>query len=301
MSWLEYSIQTDKGHAEQTELAMTNAGALSVTVTDAADQPILEPAPGDTPVWDDLIITGLFERPPLSQQTLMQLAQDAGLPSTDPINVTELAEQQWTRTWMDHFKPMSFGQRLWVCPHDMQAPDPDAINLRLDPGLAFGTGTHPTTELCLRWLDGHINHQQSLLDYGCGSGILAIAALLLGVPRAWAIDNDEQALIASRDNAANNHVADRITTLLPEQLAADATVDVCVANILAAPLMSLASHLANRVNTNGQIVLSGILVEQAEEVSKHYQPWFIMKEAVSKDGWVLLQGQRRVEPIVKHP
>lgn len=298
MSWLEYSIHTDKGHAEKTETALTNAGALSVTVTDAANQPILEPAPGDTPVWDDLIITGLFEQPPLSAQALQQLARDAGLQSTDCINVTELAEQQWTRTWMDHFKPMSFGERLWVCPHDMDPPDPDATNLRLDPGLAFGTGTHPTTELCLRWLDGHISHQQTLLDYGCGSGILAIAALLLGVEKAWAVDNDEQALIASRENAINNHVAEKIITLLPEQLPQDLTVDVCVANILAAPLMSLASRLANSIREGGQIILSGILSEQAEDVRQHYQPWFEMENAISKDGWVLLHGQRRATPLV---
>jgi ribosomal protein L11 methyltransferase len=291
LSWLQFSMQTDKSHAEHIEQALAAAGALSVTVTDAADQPLLEPGPGETPLWEQIIMTGLFPADVDQAALLGQISQSTGIDSPH-IRIEALQEQEWSRTWMDYFEPMSFGQRLWVCPHEYPPPVADAVNLRLDPGLAFGTGTHPTTALCLTWLDGQDLQGSRILDYGCGSGILAIAAILLGATSAWAVDNDEQALIATRDNAANNQVSQQIHTCLPDALPA-IQVEVCVANILAGPLCSLATRLAQTVCDDGQIILSGILLEQADEVRECYRPWFDFGATVSKDGWVLLQGKRK--------
>jgi ribosomal protein L11 methyltransferase len=293
LSWLQFSIQSDKSHAEGIEHALQAAGALSVTTTDAADQPLLEPGPGETPLWDQIIMTGLFPADGDQASIREQISQSTGI-DQQHIHIEELAEQQWSRTWMDYFKPMSFGQRLWVCPHEYQPPVADAVNLRLDPGLAFGTGTHPTTALCLTWLDGHDLQDSRVLDYGCGSGILAIAAILLGATSALAVDNDEQALIATSDNAANNQVEQQIQTCLPDDLPA-VQVDICVANILAGPLCSLAEKLAQAVRVGGQIILSGILLEQADEVRTCYKPWFDMDATFSKEGWVLLQGRRKAK------
>lgn len=292
MNWLQFSVQTDKAHAEQTELALENAGALSVTATDAADQPLLEPGPGETPLWDQLIITGLFPGDVARDEVLANIMQASHIEQAGQILVETLADQEWARSWMEHFKPMPFGKRLWVCPQAYEPPDPDAVNMRLDPGLAFGTGTHPTTSLCLEWLDGEELQGLDVLDYGCGSGILAIAAALLGAKKVWAVDNDEQALIATKDNAIKNDVSDRIPCYLPDDLADDIHVDLCIANILAGPIMSLAPLLAQHVRPGGTVVLSGILQEQSEEVQQCYQQWFNMKPAISKEGWVLLQGQR---------
>ncbi len=291
MSWLQFSIQTDKAHAEGSEQALLEAGALSVTATDAADQALLEPAPGETPLWDQIIMTGLFPADIDQAAVRARISQSADV-DAQRIHVEELPDQEWSRAWMDHFEPMAFGRRLWVCPHGYEPADADAVNLRLDPGLAFGTGTHPTTSLCLTWLDGHDLQDLQILDYGCGSGILAIAAILLGATKAWAVDNDEQALIATRDNATNNHVSQQIQTCLPDELPS-IQVDVGVANILAGPLCTLASRLAHSVHANGHIILSGILAEQADEVRQCYAPWFDMDTTLGKEGWVLLHGKRR--------
>ncbi len=295
MSWLQFSIQTDKLHVEGIEQALEAAGALSVTATDAADQALLEPGPGETPLWDQVILTGLFSADNDQTALLKQISTATGI-DTGRIRIEEIQDQEWTRTWMDHFEPMSFGQRLWVCPHAYTPPDQNAVNLRLDPGLAFGTGTHPTTSLCLTWLDSQDLQGSEVLDYGCGSGILAIAALLLGARTAWAVDNDEQALIASRDNASNNQVSKQLKTVFPDALPA-IQADVCVANILAGPLCALAERLAQSVRTGGEIVLSGILQEQADEVRACYQPWFAMDNSINKEGWVLLHGTRRAAPV----
>ncbi len=292
MSWLQFSVQTNKAHAEEIELALENAGAMSITATDAADQPLLEPGPGETPLWDQLIITGLFPGDVVREDVLASIIKASNIEQAEQIHIETLADQQWTRSWMDHFKPMPFGKRLWVCPQGYEPPDPEAVNMRLDPGLAFGTGTHPTTALCLHWLDAQPLQGLKVLDYGCGSGILAIAAVLLGADQVWAVDNDEQALIATHDNAVKNNVSDRITGYLPDALANDIRVDLCIANILAGPIMSLAPRLAQHVRPGGMVVVSGILQEQADEVQQCYQQWFNMKPAVSKEGWVLLQGQR---------
>ena len=209
------------------------------------------------------------------------------------VKAEVLEEQNWTRAWMDHYDAMQFGERLWVVPLHMEPPQPDAVNLRLDPGLAFGTGTHPTTSLCLKWLDRNIGSQDTLLDYGCGSGILAIAACLLGVNRADGVDIDPQALTATNNNSEINAVGDKVTTWLPEdyqQAHGDSQYDVVVANILSGPLAELAPTLARHCKTAGEIVLSGILKEQAEDVLEAYRQYFTMDEPAQEEDWVLLHG-----------
>ncbi len=299
MSWLQISINTTKNHAEVAEDCLFSAGAQTVTLTDAADQPILEPGPDETPVWNNVIITGLFALEE-NQQALLDIIEQC-LTGVDFTCDTQILEDQnWTRAWMEHFHAMQFGQRLWVCPLHMEPPEPDAINLRLDPGLAFGTGTHPTTSLCLRWLDQNIvdshNKQDTLLDYGCGSGILAIAACMLGIDHADGVDIDPQALTATHDNAETNQVRDKIETFLPDDYQkqhADTQYDIVVANILSGPLAELASMLAGHTKAAGDIVLSGILREQAGHLIETYSQFFKMDEPVFEEDWVLLHGVKK--------
>lgn len=291
MNWLQLSIQTDKQHAASIEQVLESAGALSITTTDAADQPLLEPAPGETPLWDQLVMTGLYQADTDSDAIIKDLLATGLVNNPRYISIESLADQEWTRSWMEYFKPMPFGKRLWICPEAYEPPVAEAVNMRLDPGLAFGTGTHPTTALCLEWLDAQALDEQCILDYGCGSGILAIAALLLGARCAWCVDNDEQALIATHANAVKNNVEKQIQSYYPQDLA-NIKADVIVANILAGPLLELAPVLARHVRTGGHIALSGILIEQSSEVREHYQNWFDMEPAISKEGWVLLQGCR---------
>ena len=295
MSWLQIAINTTKNHAETAEQCLFAAGAHTVTLTDAADQPILEPGPDETPIWNTVILTGLFDFKD-NQQTLI----DAISHCLDEIEFscqTEILEDQnWTRAWMEHFHAMQFGQRLWVCPLHIEPPQSDAINLRLDPGLAFGTGTHPTTSLCLRWLDQNIKGQNTLLDYGCGSGILAIAACMLGVQQADGVDIDPQALTATFDNAEVNQVAKKIETFMPEDYQkqhADTQYDIVVANILSGPLGELAPMLAGHAKTGGDIVLSGILQEQAEPLLEIYSEYFEMDAPEFEEDWVLLHGVKK--------
>lgn len=292
MPWILLSLKSDSDHAQQVEDALTENGALSVTAIDAADQPLLEPGPGETPLWDQLILTGLFSDDSDMDQVQSGLKYSLKLDELPGVRIQPLEDRQWTRTWMDHFKPMKFGDRLWVCPEDFATPDPGAVNIRLDPGLAFGTGTHPTTALCLEWLDSQDLQGAKVLDYGCGSGILAIAALLLDSENAWAVDNDPQALIATMDNAIKNRVAERIISCLPDALPT-AQADVCMANILAGPLTSLAPTLARQTRAKGKLILSGILCEQADEVNQCYGQWFDMHEPVIKEGWVRLEGFKK--------
>jgi len=296
MSWLQISINTTKDHAELAENCLFTSGAQTVTLTDAADQPILEPAPNETPVWNTVIVTGLFNFDN-NEQNLLDVINHC-LADTSYSCTTEILEDQnWTRAWMEHFHAMQFGERLWVCPLHIEPTEADAINLRLDPGLAFGTGTHPTTSLCLRWLDKNIGlnskAQENILDYGCGSGILAIAACMLGTDRADGVDIDPQALIASQSNAEINKVREKITTWLPDdyqQHHAQTQYDIVIANILSGPLAELAPMLAEHTKTNGDIVLSGILKEQAESVRETYCAFFEMDAPVYQEDWALLHG-----------
>lgn len=295
MPWLQISINTRKEHTDQAENVMLDSGACSVTYSDAADTPILEPAPGETPIWNDTVITGLFEHtdnPDKLLNTIKNSLQDMEYTITNET----LEDENWSRSWMDHYQPMCFGERLWVCPWHIEPPQADAINLRLDPGLAFGTGTHPTTSLCLSWLDQHIKHQDSLLDFGCGSGILAVAALMLGAKHADGVDIDPQALEASKLNANANDVANCFDLFDNQQFNAthkNKKYDVVMANILSGPLIELAPILASHTKAQGDITLSGILLEQADDVLNAYETYFDMDTPKIKEDWVLLHGCRK--------
>jgi len=295
MSWLQISISTTKDNAETAEDCLFSAGAQTVTYTDAADQPILEPGVNETPIWNTVVVTGLFSAEQDQAAVLTVIKQC--LHAIDfSCHTEKLEDKNWTRAWMDHYHAMQFGERLWVCPLHLDPPEPQAINLRLDPGLAFGTGTHPTTSLCLRWLDKNIRSQQNILDYGCGSGILAIAACMLGVEHADGVDIDPQALLATHSNAEVNQVEKQISSFLPADFQlqhADTQYDIVVANILSGPLAELAPTLAGHTRKNGDIVLSGILKEQAASVIEAYKDFFEMDAPVFEEDWVLLHGVKR--------
>ncbi|TWE01383.1 [LSU ribosomal protein L11P]-lysine N-methyltransferase [Pseudomonas sp. AG1028] len=292
MPWLQLRLAITPEQAPTYEDALLEVGAVSVTFMDAEDQPIFEPDLGTTPLWSHTHLLALFEADTDADALVahLQLLTDGALPEHQ---IEHIEDQDWERSWMDGFAPMRFGQRLWIVPSWHEAPQPDAVNLLLDPGLAFGTGTHPTTSLCLQWLDAQPLEGCSVLDFGCGSGILAIAALLLGAPRAVGTDIDPQALEASRDNAQRNGIADeRFPVYLPADLPQD-PADVVVANILAGPLVSLAPQITSLVKPGGRLALSGILAEQADEVRAAYAADFDLDPTAVQDGWVRISGVRR--------
>ncbi len=272
---------------------LSDIGALAVTLQDSGDEPLYEPPLGETALWKGNYVIALFETQSDVDVALKQLYETRGEEKRPDFTIEELEDKVWERAWMDDFHPIRFGSRLWIIPSWAVAPDPEAVNILLDPGLAFGTGTHPTTALCLSFLDQTDLADQQVVDYGCGSGILAIAAAKLGAVQVVAIDHDSQALEATLDNAQKNSVQARIVVKLPEEAEVE-PADIMVANILAQPLIELASELASRVKIGGKIALSGILSEQADAVAKAYSPWFDIKPAIQKEGWVLLFGQRVV-------
>lgn len=279
------------------EDALLAAGATSITLEDAADDPVLEPAPGTTPLWPSVRIKALFEGSTDPESILSVLRSELSQELPEAAFET-LADRVWEREWLKDFRPMQFGRRLWICPGGQRPPvaSPESpltsCFIDLDPGLAFGTGTHPTTALCLEWLDGADLEHKRVLDYGCGSGVLAIAALKLGAASAVAVDIDPQALLATQDNAARNQVDDRLQVWLAGA-AVRAPVDILIANILAEPLESLAAAFADLVVPGGKLVLSGILRDQAQAVASRYTPWFDIAPATLRDDWARLDGVRR--------
>ena len=292
MPWLQLRLAIAPEQAPDLEDALLGVGAVSVTFMDAEDQPIFEPDLGTTPLWSKTHLLALFEADVDENNLLahLQLLVGGELPEHQ---LERIEDQDWERSWMDNFQPMRFGRRLWIVPSWHAAPEPDAVNLLLDPGLAFGTGTHPTTALCLEWLDAQDLQNQQVLDFGCGSGILAIAALLLGARQAVGTDIDIQALEASRDNAGRNGIDPaRFPLYLPEELPAG-QADVVVANILAGPLVALAEQITAQVRPGGRLALSGILAEQAEDVRNAYSTAFELDPTAEKDGWVRISGVRR--------
>mgnify|MGYP000075301607 FL=1 len=292
MPWLQVRLAITPEQAETYEDALLGVGAVSVTFMDAEDQPIFEPDLGTTPLWSNTHLLALFEADtdPANLVAHLQLLTGGELPAHE---IEHIEDQDWERSWMDNFQPMRFGQRLWIVPSWHEAPDQDAVNLLLDPGLAFGTGTHPTTALCLEWLDGQDLNDCTVIDFGCGSGILAIAALLLGAPQAIGTDIDPQALEASRDNAGRNGIDPaRFPVYLPADMPQQ-PADVVVANILAGPLVSLAPQITALVKAGGRLALSGILAEQAEEVRAAYADAFDLDPTAIKDGWVRISGVKR--------
>lgn len=290
--WLQIHLVTTKDMAPLVELLYTELGALSVTMEDAADEPMLEPAPGETPIWSRTRVTGLFPQGSDPEALCHQIRQGLTATSISALEAGYLAEQVWERAWLDDFHPMQFGQRLWIAPDGQVPPDPNAITVQLDPGLAFGTGTHATTALCLTWLDQAKIAGRSVIDFGCGSGVLSIAALLLGANSVIAIDHDPQALQATADNAEKNQVQQGLTILHSEQVM-EAVADITLANILASTLIELEPLFARHTKNGGHIVLSGILEEQTAAVIAAFADDFEIQSPIIQDGWALLHGLRR--------
>jgi len=284
-------LTTDRESVPLVELLLENLDALSVTMEDAADQPLLEPAPDEAPLWDRIRITGLFPEDSNPEQLSKEIRD--GLPSTTQLRleVERLADQVWERVWMDDFHPMRFGQRLWIAPEGQNPENPTAIVVQLDPGLAFGTGTHPTTALCLNWLDQAELEGKSVIDFGCGSGILSVAALLLGAGQVTAIDHDPQALQATADNAEKNQAGENLT-IHDSRQPLTTVADITLANILAATLIELEPLFATHTRSGGDIILSGILEEQATSVIEAFRDNFQIEPPIIRDGWVLLHGLR---------
>lgn len=278
---------------DRAEEACTRLGAIAVSLGDAGDAPVLEPAPGETPLWPAVRLRALFPAATDPGQAAAALAGELGIP-LESVGTEFVPDRAWEREWLKDFRPMRFGRRLWVCPAGQPPDGPAEAVLALDPGLAFGTGTHPTTALCLEWLDGAIRGGERVLDYGCGSGILALAALKLGAREATAFDIDPQALVATRENAAKNGQGGRLTVA---EYASDIAgrFDVVLANILSGPLVALAPGIAPKVREGGALVLAGMLARQADEVAQAYRPWFDIGPVAEREGWTLLAGRRRPE------
>lgn len=296
MPWQSVRILVESKQAEPLSDALMDVGALSVSLEDADagtvdETPLFgEPDHPTAELWPHSIAVVLLDEDADVAETLAAAAKQAGIPAPTDYTIDTVAEQDWVRLTQSQFDPISISPRLWIVPTWHDAPDSRAINLKLDPGLAFGTGSHPTTRLCLRWLDTQLAGGETLLDYGCGSGILAIAAVKLGAVRVDGVDIDAQAVAASRDNAALNEVSAHFC--LPGELA-PGQYDVVVANILTNPLKGMAPLLAGRVRTGGRLVLSGILAEQADEVMAVYRDWFDFDPPTIDEGWVRLAGVKR--------
>jgi ribosomal protein L11 methyltransferase len=292
MPWLQITLTTDRERAPSVEAALEDSGALAVTLQDAGDEPQLEPAPGAQPLWRQVRVTALFDDGHETRRRAEALVGSLGSQLSAPARFGQLGDRPWERAWMDDFRPTRFGRRLWVCPRGQLVAAPEAVVVTLDPGLAFGTGHHPTTALCLRWLDAAPLRGTVVMDYGCGSGILAIAALRLGAERAIAVDHDPQAREATAANAAENRVADRLLVRAPGD-SPEAIVDVLVANILAGPLAQLEPRFAALVRTGGHLVLSGLLEDQVAGIARAYHGRFDLEDEQCDDGWALLSTRRR--------
>lgn len=292
MTWLQVHLTTGRHEAPVIERLLEELGALSVTLEDAGDEPLLEPGPGDHPVWAETVVTGLFEPGTDPEAVRQGVLSAASGQSIHRLETEVLEDRAWERAWMDDFRPMSFGGRLWICPSGFPPPEPGVATVYLDPGLAFGTGTHPTTRLCLEWLTGAGIAGKSVIDLGCGSGILAIAALKLGAASAIAIDHDPQALQATGENAEKNGVLDRLTIIGAEG-PDRASVDIVVANILASTLIELEPLIRQWVRPGGRAALSGVLEEQGSAVEEAFSTDFKMTRRRRDGEWLLLSGQRR--------
>lgn len=291
MPWIQLRLSANEETAEKYSDWLMAAGAQAVTFIDAKDTPIYEPLPGDDVVyWSNTVVMGLFDASFDMDKVISYLQGIHPEKEAMSYKLEQLEDKDWEREWMDNFHPMKFGQRLWICPSWREVPEPDAVNVMLDPGLAFGTGTHPTTALCLTWLDGLDLTGKTVVDFGCGSGILSLAALKLGAKEVIGIDIDPQALQASKANAERNNVADRLSLYLPKDQPA-LKADVVVANILAGPLRELAPTIIQFVGDKGLLALSGVLEEQAPDLQNLYSTWCDMAPITVQDEWVRLNGQ----------
>ncbi|HGS4887303.1 TPA: 50S ribosomal protein L11 methyltransferase [Vibrio parahaemolyticus] len=294
MPWIQIKLNATNENAEQIgDMLMEETGALSVTFLDAQDTPVFEPLPGETRLWGDTDILALYDAEADTNFIIDQIKASNMLAENFAYKVEQLEDKDWEREWMENFHPMKFGERLWICPSWREVPEPDAVNVMLDPGLAFGTGTHPTTALCLEWLESMDLSGKTVIDFGCGSGILAIAAIKLGAEKVIGIDIDPQALLASEDNAERNGVADKLEVYLPQNQPEGLIADVVVANILAGPLRELAPIIKGLVKPNGALAMSGVLDTQAEDVASYYRDELHIDPIVEQSEWCRISGRKQ--------
>lgn len=300
MAWQQLHVQCEKSYAEITETLMLEADALSISLNDAGDQPLFEPLPGESPLWDEVIITGLFDTTINLESLSQEIAQYV---TATRVWFSQVDDKDWEREWMKNYCPIECANGLWIVPKWLTPPNPNAINILMDPGLAFGTGYHATTRLCIDWLTEQDLTNKIVIDYGCGSGILGIAALLLGAQQVYAVDIDPQAVLATQQNAARNHVQHQLQAFLPDefkkfyQQSSILPVDIITANILAKPLISLAPYFAELIQSNGQIVLAGLIENQVDDVKNAYQPFFNLDDEFTFSSqedkhWHRLSGKR---------
>lgn len=294
MPWIQVKLNATSENAELiSDMLVEETGALSVTFLDAKDTPIFEPLPGETRLWGETDIVALYDAETDMDLVITQLKASTVLDDNFAYKVEQLEDKDWEREWMDNFHPMKFGERLWICPSWREIPEPDAINVMLDPGLAFGTGTHATTALCLEWLESIDLTGKTVIDFGCGSGILAIAAIKLGATKVVGIDIDPQAITASKDNATRNGVADQLALFLPQDQPENLVADVVVANILAAPLRELSSIITAHVKPGGALAMSGVLDTQANNVASYYSDNFTLDAIAEQQEWCRISGIKK--------
>ncbi|MBQ4843903.1 50S ribosomal protein L11 methyltransferase [Pseudoalteromonas sp. MMG005] len=291
MAWIQIRIHANKDSADQLSDLLLDVGCPSVTFMDASNNPVYEPKPGEVILWPDTLVIGLFDAAHDMDVVVAYLKANSDSELT--YKIEQLEDKDWEREWMDNFHPIKFGERLWICPSWRDIPEPDAVNVLLDPGLAFGTGTHATTSLCLKWLERQDLIGKTVVDFGCGSGILGIAAIKLGAERVIGIDIDPQALAASKDNAGRNGVADQLEVYLPENQP-EFSADIVVANILAQPLRELHEIILAFLKPGGEIAMSGILEEQAQSVATVYAPFIQLDDIAQEGEWTRVSGHKNI-------
>ena len=298
MKWLQIHITVEQAQVDFTETLLSSLGAVSVTLDDAENQDLLEPLPGETPLWNKVIVTGIYAQEEGEEIDVSALETfiRTQLP-TEPMRSEFMEDQEWERTWMDAYEPIQIAEKYWIVPEWMEAPEADAVNIKLDPGLAFGTGNHASTFLCLQWLGKTDVKDKIVIDYGCGSGILGVAALLLGAKKVYATDIDPQAVLATKQNAELNGVLEHLYVGLPEEFNIEFNhqkADVFVANILAGPLMALAPEFSTLIKSEGEFALAGILEEQVTDVSAVYSQFFdIIEVEKREEQWCRISGKRQ--------
>jgi ribosomal protein L11 methyltransferase len=292
LRWLQLVCFTSQQHTEDIENAMERANALSITLQDAADTPVLEPLPGETPLWDDLIVTALFDFDTNLTELCEQFRKNKQRWNISNFLIETVEDQDWERVWMKDFHPMQFGKNLWIYPSNHKIPNDQSIKILLDPGLAFGTGTHPTTSLCLEWLDNNPPSGKDVIDYGCGSGILALAAAKLGATDIIATDIDQQALIATKENMKRNQISEELITCYLTDQCPKEQVDLLMANILCGPLRELYSLFSSLIRSGGQLVLSGLLREQQDQIIQTYIPSFKGFEINTFGDWIRISATK---------
>ena len=291
--WQQLKIQLHSEDASSFEQILFDSDAISISYLDAEDQPVFQEEPGSTPLWDNTFLLCLFNTKTDLGSLLNKLRCNTKVLNNKSLNIELIEDQDWERSWMKDFEPIQFGEKLWICPSWLSPPEPNAVNIKLDPGLAFGTGNHATTSLCLRWLDQADVRGSEVIDYGCGSGVLSIASALLGAVKVHSVDNDPQAISATIDNGRRNKVpGDVLTTYLPEAVP-PVHADILIANILERPLIDLSEKFAELVKKGGYIALSGLLEEQIPSLLSCYDRWFDMGAPQVEQGWALLCGTRK--------